>query len=103
MLFDLTKENFNDFVHKTSGFVLVEFYSPTCKSCQTLLTILEDISDDYYGKLKVFKINTEAESELADTCDIFSLPTMVLFQNEHMVRTLTGLQNTTKIESWLNL
>jgi thioredoxin len=103
MLFDLTKETFRDFVHKTSGYVLIEFYGPTCKSCQTLLTILEDISDDYYGKIKVFKINCETESELADLFDIFSLPTMILFEHGSQVKELTGLHSYEDIESWLSI
>ena len=103
MLFDLTKENFNDFINETSGLVLVEFYAPTCRSCQSLLGILEDISDDYYGTLKVFKINSDTESELADTYDIFSLPTMILFKDGKPIQELQGLQSYKKIESWLNL
>lgn len=103
MLFDLTHENFNNFIHEDSGFVLVEFYAPTCKNCQTLLGILEDISDDYYGKLKVFKLNCDTESKLADLYDVFSLPTMVLFENDQPIRSLTGLHNYHKIESWLDI
>lgn len=103
MLFDLTKENFKNYVHETSGYVLIEFYGPTCKSCQSLLNILEDISDDYYGKIKVYKINCETESELADTYDVFSLPTMILFEHGNPIKELTGLHSYSDIESWLSI
>ena len=96
MLFDLTQNNFNEYVDETSGFVLVEFYSPTCKNCQTLLGILEDISDDYYGKLKVFKINCETQMTLADAYDVFTL-TMILFEHGKPVKELTGLHSYQKI------
>src|SRR5690554_2882640 len=103
MLFDLTKDNFNEFIHDTSGFVLVEFYAPTCKNCQSLMPILEDISDEYYGQLKVFKINTETEGELADQYDVMTLPTTILFNNKEVIKSITGLQSYKKMEAWLDL
>lgn len=103
MLFDLTKDNFSEFIHDTSGFVLVEFYAPTCRNCQSLMPILEDISDEYYGQLKVFKINAETESELADQYDVMTLPTTILFNNKEVIKSMTGLQSYKKMEAWLDL
>lgn len=103
MLFDLTKENINEFIHDTSGYVLIEFYSTTCRSCQSLLSILEDISDDYYGKLKVYKVNSDTQSALADQFDIFSLPTMILFNQKEPIKTMSGLKSYHKIVEWLDL
>ena len=103
MLFDLTNDNINDFINKSSGLVLVEFYTTTCKNCQSLLPILEDISDDYYGKLKVYKINCETEIQLADTYDVFSLPTTILFENELPLKEISGLHSYNQIVSWLDL
>lgn len=103
MLFDLTKENINEFIHNTSGYVLVEFYSTTCRSCQSLLSILEDISDDYYGKLKVYKVNCDSENGLANQYDVFSLPTMILFKDMNPIKEMNGLKHYNKIVEWLDL
>ncbi|WP_162146972.1 thioredoxin family protein [Acholeplasma granularum] len=103
MLFELTNKNFDEFVINSSNYVLVEFFSPTCMSCLSLETLLEDISDDYYGKLKVYKADAEKLEDLADKYDIFSLPTMLLFKDGKLLRELQGLHKIEKIEEWLDL
>ena len=103
MLFDLTKNNINEYIHPSSGYVLVEFYSPTCRSCQSLITILEDISDEYYGTLKVYKINSADETDLADKYDVFSLPTTILFKDTTPVKEITGLHSYDDMIGWLDL
>ncbi len=103
MLLDLTKNNINEFIHSSSGYVLVEFYSPTCRSCQSLIPILEDISDEYYGVLKVYKINSENESDLADLYDVFSLPTTILFKDATPLKEITGLHSYDDMIGWLDL
>lgn len=90
-------------MHQASGYVLVEFYAPTCKSCQSLIPILEDISDEYYGRLKVYKINCETEADLADLYDVFSLPTTILFKDGKPIKEITGLHSYDDMIGWLDL
>jgi len=103
MLFELDKESFQNLVLNTDQYVLVDFFAPWCRGCEAYEEILEEISEDYYGKLKVYKLNIENESEIADSYDVMSLPTLLLFKDGTVSRELTGLQSKKTVESWLKL
>ncbi len=101
MLFELSKENFNTYVLDSKTKVLIDFYAPWCKGCESLEVILEDISDDFYGDLKVYKFNVDLDDSIPDQFDIFSLPTIILFENGILKDSITGLQGYKTIKEWL--
>ena len=57
--------------------VLIDFYADWCGPCKTLAPILEQLSDEYEGKVDIYKIDTEAEQELAAAFAIRSIPSML--------------------------
>ncbi|MBT7816449.1 MAG: thioredoxin [Polaribacter sp.] len=57
--------------------VLIDFYADWCGPCKTLAPILEQLSDEYKGKVDIYKIDTEAEQELAAAFGIRSIPSML--------------------------
>ncbi|KGL60176.1 thioredoxin [Polaribacter sp. Hel1_33_49] len=57
--------------------VLIDFYADWCGPCKTLAPILEQLSDEYEGKVDIYKIDTEAEQELAAAFGIRSIPSML--------------------------
>ncbi|HLS99856.1 MAG TPA: thioredoxin domain-containing protein [Acholeplasma sp.] len=103
MLFELDKVSFQNLVLDESIHVLVEFFAPWCRGCDSYETILEDISDEYFGKLKVYKLNVEDNSEIADAYDVFSLPTLRLFKDGKVINELDGLQSENSLKKWLKL
>lgn len=103
MLYELTKETFKPMVLENKNLVLVDFFAAWCESCLALETILEDISDDFYGQLNIYKLNVENETELTDQFEVFNLPTLLLFENGQVIKTLTGIQSEKTIKDWLNL
>ncbi len=102
MLYELNKESFKNLVLTNKNLVLVDFFASWCASCLALETILEDISDDYYATLKVFKLNVEDENEISDQFDVFNLPTLLLFENGKVIKTLAGVQSKKTIKAWLD-
>lgn len=103
MLFDINKESFKQMVLKSEIPVLIDFHAPWCRSCLSLEDILEDISDDYYGQLKIYKINVEDETSISDTYDVMTLPTLILFEKGKVIKELNGLQSDKEIRKWLDL
>ncbi|MEX6626787.1 thioredoxin [Tenacibaculum salmonis] len=57
--------------------VLIDFYADWCGPCKALAPILEELSKEYEGKIDIYKIDTEAEQELAAAFDIRSIPSML--------------------------
>jgi len=81
----LTKETFKEkiwdfekspgeWVYAGSEPAIIDFYADWCKPCKMVSPILEEISNDYKGKIKVYKINTDKERELASLFQIESIP-----------------------------
>lgn len=61
---------------------LIDFYADWCGPCKTVAPILEELSDEYEGKVDVYKIDTEAERELAGMFGIQSIPSLLFVPAE---------------------
>lgn len=56
---------------------LIDFYADWCGPCKTVAPILEELSKEYKGKINIYKVDTEAEQELAGAFGIRSIPSML--------------------------
>ncbi|HEY1250285.1 MAG TPA: thioredoxin [Thermoanaerobaculia bacterium] len=61
--------------------VLVDFWAPWCGPCRSVAPIVEDLANQYAGKLKVAKINVDESTDVATRYQITSIPTFILFKN----------------------
>jgi thioredoxin len=67
-------KNPQEWVYEGSEPAIIDFYADWCKPCKMVSPILEEISNDYKGKIKVYKINTDKERDLAALFQISSIP-----------------------------
>lgn len=81
--------------------VVVDFWAPWCGPCQSLGPILDKLAADLAGQVKVVKINTDEEAELASVFGIRSLPTVMLLKDGQPVDGFMGLQPESAIRQWL--
>ncbi len=81
--------------------VLVDFWAPWCAPCRSLGPILDNIANEFAGRLKVAKINTDEEPQLAGIFGIRSLPTVVLMKDGQPVDHFMGAQPEGTIREWL--
>ena len=86
----VTTATFDAEVLKSSAPVLVDFWAEWCGPCRAVGPILEEISDEYGSKLKIVKLNTDEESAIAIKYGISSIPTMNVFVNGEIVKTIVG-------------
>lgn len=85
-----TDNNFNNEVLTSGVPVLVDFWAPWCGPCRMVAPIVEEIANEFQGKLKVVKINTDENFNVASKYGIMSIPTLGIFKNGRMVDAVIG-------------
>jgi thioredoxin 1 len=77
-------------VLKSSTPVLVDFWAEWCGPCRAVGPILDQIADEHGNKIKIVKLNTDEESAIAIKYGITSIPTLNVFVNGEVVKTIIG-------------
>ncbi len=88
----LTDKNFEEEVLKSEQPVLVDFWAEWCHPCRIVGPIIEELATEYSGKLKVGKVDVDA-NQVANNYGIMSIPSILLFKNGKVVKTLVGAQS----------
>ena len=96
---ELTSENF-DVIKE--GVALVDFWAPWCGPCRMISPIIEELANDYEGKAKICKVNTDEAQDLAVRFGVRSIPTMLLFKDGELKAQLIGAQSKQIIADKLN-
>ncbi|MDQ7798917.1 MAG: thioredoxin [Candidatus Edwardsbacteria bacterium] len=86
----LTDGNFDQEVLKSDLPVLVDFWAAWCGPCRMVGPIIEELSNDYQGKIKMTKLDVDANPQKSSQFGIRSIPTMLIFKNGQIVDTLVG-------------
>ena len=77
-------------VGKADGLVLVDFWAVWCGPCQMVAPIVEELAKEYDGKLKVLKLNTDEDPDIAGKYGIMSIPTLLFFKGGQPVEKVVG-------------
>jgi thioredoxin 1 len=98
----LTDSNFESEVLKSDKPVLVDFWAVWCGPCQVLGPIVEELSHEYEGKIKVGKMDVDQNPQSASTFGIMSIPTVMIFKGGNVVKQLIGLQSKETLKAELD-
>ncbi|XHU96307.1 MAG: thioredoxin [cyanobacterium endosymbiont of Rhopalodia gibba] len=87
---EVTDEKFKDDVLDSDIPVLVDFWAPWCGPCRMVAPVVEEIAEQYKGKVKVVKLNTDDNPQIASQYGIRSIPTLMIFKDGQRVDMVVG-------------
>jgi thioredoxin 1 len=87
----LTDNNFKQEVLQSKLPVLVDFWAEWCMPCRMVAPVLEEIAEEYQGKLKVCKLNVDEAPQTSSEYGIMSIPTLVIFKNGEQIDRIIGV------------
>lgn len=91
-------ENFNELVGE--GRVLVDFFATWCGPCKMLSLVIEKL--DKKNVIPIIKVDVDECEEVASKYRIFSVPTLIIFENGKEIKRKTGYMSLDELESWVN-
>ncbi|MFK5938003.1 MAG: thioredoxin [Sulfurimonas sp.] len=97
---ELTGANFEATL--AEGVSLVDFWAPWCGPCRMIAPVVEELADDYDGKAKICKVNTDEEQDIAVKFGIRSIPTIMFFKDGVMVDQVVGAQSKQALASTID-
>src|SRR5512146_2883193 len=95
----VTDSDFAQEIEKHEGLAVVDFWATWCGPCRMVAPILDQLAAEYNGKLKVTKLDVDANPSTAMRFNVRSIPTILFFKNGKLVDTIIGALPKAKLEA----
>ena len=99
---EFTDDSFDSVVLNADVPVLVDFWAEWCAPCKALGPVIDELATEYGGKIKVGKVDTDANRETAVRFQVSAIPTVILFNNGEIVEKFIGLRSKKEFQSALD-
>lgn len=101
MVKDITDSDFENEVTNSKETVLVDFWAEWCGPCKMLTPIIEQIAEEMSDKIKIVKMDIDANPEVASSLGIRSIPTMMIFKEGKEIGSKIGALPKNSIKEWI--
>lgn len=91
-----TDQNFDEEVLRGNQPTIVDLWAPWCGPCSMISPIVEEIAQEFEGKIKVGKLNIDENPSIAQRYGIMSIPTVMIFKDGKVVDQIVGVRPDTK-------
>ncbi len=98
----VTDDTFDDEILKAEGPVLVDYWADWCGPCKMIAPILDEIADEYTGKLKVAKLNIDENPNTPPKFGIRGIPTLMLFKGGNVEATKVGAVSKSQLAAFID-
>jgi thioredoxin 1 len=90
-IINLTTDTFKNTIAGATTPVLVDFWAPWCGPCKAIAPILEELAEEFAGKLRIAKVNIDDNDTIAAEYGIRAIPTMLLFKGGQVAEQIVGM------------
>jgi len=98
----ISDASFEQDVLKAAGPVLVDFWAEWCGPCKMIAPVLEELAEEYDGKLTIAKLNIDSNIETAPKYGVRGIPTLIIFKNGEVAGTKVGALSRTQLASFID-
>ena len=102
LIVTLTQENFSQQVLQSPSPVLVDFWAEWCGPCKMIAPLLDELADEYAGKVKIGKVNVDENQELAAKYSVTAIPTLLLIKDGQVVEQTRGAKSKRDLKASLD-
>ena len=98
----VTDDNFDTEVLKSSKPIVVDFWAEWCGPCKMIAPILNEVADEYVGKIKICKVDVDGNPETAAKFNVRGIPTLLVFKNGTVEATKVGALSKAQLVEFVN-
>jgi thioredoxin 1 len=102
LIVTLTQENFAQQVLQSPAPVLVDFWAEWCGPCKMIAPLLDELADEYDGKIKIGKVNIDEYQGLAAEYGVRAIPTLLIFSKGQVAEQMIGAKSKRDLKASLD-